>query len=84
MLMGFEEKYERWKRTRAEVEVPDDFAERVMGSIHRVPRRVWVSLLHRSAVAVGQSRIVQAAAAALAVAVCVLRIGGILAIFIPS
>jgi hypothetical protein len=70
MLMGFEDKYDRWKRTRAEVEVPDDFAERVMASIHQVPRR--------------QSRIVQAAAAALAVAVCVLRIGGILAIFIPS
>ena len=81
--MGCEEKYERWKRTRAEVEVPDDFAERVMASVHQLPQRGGTSLLRRWIMAVGQSRIVQATATALALAVCVLRIGGILAIFVP-
>lgn len=82
--MGCEEKYDRWTRARAEAEVPADFAERVMASIHQVPRHTRVSLLRRWAMAVGQSRIVQAAATALALAVCVLRIGGILAIFVPN
>lgn len=82
--MGFEEQYENWKRTRAQVEVPGDFAVRVMASVHRTRRRIWVSLLRRAAVAVAQSRIMRAVATALALTVCILRIGGILTIFIPS
>jgi hypothetical protein len=81
--MDHEEQYERWKQSRAQVDVPDDFADRVMTSIHQTRQRAWWSVLYRVALAVGRSRIARAAAASLAVAVCLLRIGSALAIFIP-
>ena len=82
--MGFEEKYEHWRRTRAQVEVPGAFADRVMASIHRNKRQIWVSWLHKSKVAVVRSRTFRVIAATLALAVCAFRIGGMLAVFIPS
>ena len=81
--MGFEEKYEHWRRTRAQVEVPGAFADRVMASIHRTRQRTWWAAVYGVALAVGRSRIARAAAASLAVVVCLLRIGSTLAIFIP-
>jgi len=82
--MGHKEDYERWKQTRAKVEVPGDFADRVMASIHRTRQRAWWSLFRLLALAAGRSLFMRVAATSLALAVCLLRIGGILAIFIPS
>lgn len=81
--MGFDEQYERWKRTRAKVDMPADFADRVMRSLSLTPEPVRLARLQRTAVALGKSPLVQTAATALALAVCLLRIGSVLAIFIP-
>ena len=81
--MDYQEQYERWKQTRAQADVPGDFADRVMASIHRTRQRTWWAAVYGVALAVGRSRIARAAAASLAVVVCLLRIGSTLAIFIP-
>ena len=57
--MGNEEQYELWRRQRSKVDIPDDFANRVMMSIHQARRRVWWSVLHKLAMVAGRSRIVR-------------------------
>ncbi len=81
--MGHEEPYDSWKRQRAKVAAPDDFADRVMASIHGARQRAWWLLLHRIAVAAARSKFLRAALCSLALAVWMARIGIILVIFIP-
>lgn len=76
--------YELWRKQRSPVEVPDDFADRVMTSIHQARRRAWWTLLKQLTLIAGRSRIVRASCYALAFAVWMLRVASILAIFIPS
>ena len=78
-----EDQYELWRRQRSKVKVPDDFAQRVMMSIHRSRRRAWWSLLKQLALLAGRSRIVRAGCYSLAFAVWMLRVASIFAIFIP-
>ena len=81
--MGWEEPYESWKRQRAQVPPPGDFADRVMTSIHRTRREAWRLLLYRLAAAARRSWVLRAAVCSLALAVWMARIGIILAIFVP-
>lgn len=82
--MGNEEQYELWRRQRSKVDIPDDFANRVMMSIHQARRRVWWSVLHKLAMVAGRSRIVRTGLFALAFAVWIMRVASVCAIFIPS
>ena len=75
--------YDAWRKRRASVEVPPDFTERVMTSIHSTRRRAWWLLLHRIAAAAVRSRLLRAVACSLALAVWMARMGIILAIFVP-
>jgi hypothetical protein len=86
--MDFEkEEYEKqiqlWKCRRSEVEVPADFANKVMASVRgaRILRRwIW---LQRVKAAFGRSRFLQTAVYLAAVAFLVLRLAALFAIFVP-
>jgi hypothetical protein len=86
--MDFEkEEYEKqiqlWKCRRSEVEVPADFANKVMASVqgaHILRERIW---LQRVKAALGRSRILQTAVYLAAVALLVLRLAALFAIFVP-
>lgn len=81
--MGWEEPYESWKRQRAGVSPPGDFADRVMASIHGTRRQVWWLMFYRLTAAAGRSWVLRAAVCSLALAVWMTRIGIVLAIFVP-
>jgi hypothetical protein len=79
----YERQFQSWKRRRAEADVPADFADKVMASVHgaRIFRRwIW---LQRVSAAFGRSRLLQTGVYLAAVALLVLRLGALLAIFIP-
>jgi hypothetical protein len=82
--MGHKEQYELWKEQRAKVEVPGDFAERVMTSIHQARERVWWLWLKQLTMVAGRSRIVRASVYSLAFAVWMMRVASLFAIFSPS
>jgi hypothetical protein len=65
--------YEAWKRRRADVPVPDDFADRVLAGLRRRHGR---SLLG--------ARLARIGLGSLAGAVCLLRIVQILALFLAG
>ena len=78
-----EEQYESWKKQRATVEVSDDFAQRVMTSIHERRRLTAYFLVRSLMAAAGRVGFVRAGVCLLALTVWVMRIGSILAIFVP-
>lgn len=81
--MGYEEPYESWKSARAKVAVPDDFADRVMASVHEARQQTrWLPTAGIAAT-ISRSRLLWAAACSLALAVWIARIGIILTIFVP-
>jgi len=82
--MRHEEQYELWKRQRSKVEVPDDFVDRVMVSIHQTRQRAWWILLKQLTLVAGRSRTVRAGVYCLALAVWMMRVASLFAIFIPS
>jgi hypothetical protein len=81
--MKSEEQYESWKRHRAKVEAPNDFADRVMESVHHAQRLTTYLFLQSLAAATGRSRFIRAGVCSVALAVWMMRIGSILAIFVP-
>jgi len=82
--MRDKDQYELWREQRSKVEIPDDFAERVMISIHQTRQRAWWSLLKQLTMIAGRSRIVRAGCYSLAFAVWMMRVASIFAIFSPS
>ena len=79
----YEKQFQSWKCRRAEVQVPADFANKVMASVHGacvLRRRIW---LQRVKAALGRSRFLQAAVYLAAVTFLVLRLAALLAIFVP-
>lgn len=81
--MEYEEPYESWKRARAKVVVPNDFADRVMASIHDARQQTRWLLIARIAATIARSRLLRATVCSLALAVWIARIGIILTIFVP-
>ena len=81
--MGWEEQYESWKKQRAKVEVPIDFTDRVMASVHQARQRMWWFVLQRLATVAWRSKIVRTSICSLALIVYLVRVGSLLAIFIP-
>jgi hypothetical protein len=83
--MKSDDAFEQWKSSRTAIDVPADFADRVMGSIeqwdaaHR--RRHGLQAL---VLAVLASRLGRVAIWSLACAACVARVGAILALFVPA
>jgi hypothetical protein len=79
----YEKQFQAWKSRRAEAEVPADFADKVMASVHgtRILRR-WIWLEQVKA-AFGRSRFLQTGVYLAAVAFLVLRLAALLAIFVP-
>jgi hypothetical protein len=79
----YEKQFQSWKCRRAEADVPADFADKVMASVHgaRILRR-WIWLQWVKA-AFGRSRFLQTVVYLAAVAFLVLRLAALLAIFVP-
>jgi hypothetical protein len=81
--MDYEKKYESWKKRRAGPAVPADFTDRVMASVHRARViKTWI-VMQRLKKAFGRSKSLQIAVYSAALAFWFLRMGTILAIFIP-
>jgi hypothetical protein len=79
----YEKQFQLWKCRRAEVEVPTDFANKVMASVQGVHiLRGWI-WLQRVKAAFGRSRFLQTAVYLAAVALLVLRLAALFAIFFP-
>ena len=78
-----EEQYESWKQHRANIAVPNDFADRVMESVHHTRRLTAYLLLQSLVTATAQSRFIRAGVCSVALVVWMMRIGSILAIFVP-
>lgn len=79
--MKYEEQYDRWRKRRTNVPVPAGFADRVMASVHQRRQRVWWLVVQQVAAAMVRSRLACAAAGSLAIAVWLIRIAAILAVF---
>lgn len=78
-----EQQYESWKRQRANIEVPDGFAEQVMASVHQT-RRVTAYLLMQSLLAsAGRSKFARAGVCSVALGIWFIRISALLTILIP-
>ncbi|MGO9107601.1 MAG: hypothetical protein ACLP9L_00065 [Thermoguttaceae bacterium] len=79
----YEKQFQSWKGRRSKVEVPADFANKVMASVHgvRILRRwIW---MQRVKAAFGRSRFLQTAVYLAAVALLILRLAVLFAIFVP-
>jgi hypothetical protein len=79
----YEKRFHSWKCRRSEVEVPADFANKVMASVQGIRilrRRIWV---RRVKAAFGRSRFLQTAVYLAAVAFALLRLAALFSIFIP-
>ncbi len=81
--MDFEKRYELWKKSRAEADVPDGFADRVMASIHGTRMQLGLEFLQKLGVAAAKSRILQTSAYPVAITFLLLRLVALLAFFIP-
>jgi hypothetical protein len=81
--MDYEKKYEVWKKRWTEPVVPVDFADRVMASVHRSQViKSWI-VMQRLKQAFTRSKSLQIAVYSAALAFWFLRMGALLAIFIP-
>jgi hypothetical protein len=79
----YEKQFQSWKCRRSAVEVPADFANKVMASVQGariIRRRIW---LQRVKAAFGRSRFLQTAVYLAAAALLVLRLAALFAIFVP-
>jgi hypothetical protein len=75
--------YEAWKQRRAEIPVSDDFADRVMASLHRWeqrPSRRLVRVLH----ALSRSSAIRVGVCSLACAAGLLRILQVIVLFLAE
>jgi hypothetical protein len=78
-----EKQFESWKRRRAAADVPSDFADRVMASVHRThiaETWLWMQRVKR---AFSRSTALQTAVYLAALAFFVLRVAALFAIFVP-
>jgi len=83
--MESNDRYESWKRRRAEIEVPAEFADRVLAAVmeqekkkrHRFALRAWLA-------AVLFSRAGKVGLCTLAGLVCVLRLMHVVVVFLPQ
>ena len=66
------------------IEVPDDFADRVIGAIHGTRRYRFQLFLLKLAAMAARSRTLRVGIFVFGLAVSLSRLGSILAIFIPS
>ena len=82
MRMDYEKQYESWKKRRAEVEVPAGFADRVITSIHQTRSQFWLMLFQRMGAIAARSKIFKAAIYSLALAIWLIRLVALFAIFI--
>ena len=73
--------YETWKQRRAEVPVPDDFADRVMASLRREQRPGWLAELLRG---LFRSPVFRVGVCSLACAAGLLRILQVVALFLAE
>jgi hypothetical protein len=84
-MMESNDRYQSWKRRRAELEVPPDFADRVLAAVadqekkgrHRFALRAWLA-------AVLFSRAGKLGLCTLAGLVCVLRVMHVVVVFLPQ
>jgi hypothetical protein len=81
--MDYEKLYDSWRRQRAETDVPPDFADRVMLSLRRTRLQSWLRLWRKMRAIAANSKILRAAIYSLAIAIWLMRLGALFAIFIP-
>jgi hypothetical protein len=84
-MMEPNDRYQSWKRRRAEIEVPADFADRIMAAVtaheknpsQRFAIRAWLAT-------VLFSRVGKVGLCTLAGLVCVLRVMHVVVVFLPQ
>jgi hypothetical protein len=84
-MMESNDRYQSWKRRQAEIEVPANFADRILAAVmehentkrHRFALRAWLA-------AVLLSRAGKVGLCTLAVLVCVLRVMHVVVVFLPQ
>lgn len=79
--MPSDEQYDLWKQSRMTSDVPDDFADRVMKSIHEYGQRSNQAYLRGLFVVVLASRIGKTAICLGAALACIVRIVHVFSIF---
>jgi hypothetical protein len=82
--MNAEERYESWKRRRAEVPVPEEFADRVMAALKGLPRPGYPSASWRRLVVWFSPRASKVGLCALAGLALAYRMLNLIALFIPQ
>jgi hypothetical protein len=80
--MDYEKLYESWRRQRAEADVPPDFADRVMLSLRRTRLQFWLRLWRKMRATAAGSKLLRTAIYSLAIAIWLMRLGALFAIFI--
>lgn len=78
-----EELYESWKRSRANIEPPADFADRVMTSIHQTRRLAVYLTLQSLTTTLLRSRVAQTSVCSVAIGIWLVRVCALLTILIP-
>ena len=79
--MPGDEIYERWRKARADVQVPDGFADRVVVAVELRDRDARETVLRGLLVAIAASRLVRLAIFSIAGAACLARIGCLVSTF---
>ena len=79
----YEKQFQLWKRWRAEAEVPEDFADRVMASVHGTHILQRWDWLRRAKAVFERSKLLQAGVYLAAVTFLMMRLVALLAILIP-
>ena len=80
--MSQDNRYELWKRSRADTNVPGGFADRVMGVIHDAGNSSRQRLLERFLLAVLATRMGRAAVCVSASALFIVRIAHLFSLFV--
>ena len=81
-MMGNDELYETWKRARSSSEVPEGFADAVMGSVLALTTRRRRASLREFLVRLVSSKPGRVAACLFAGVVCVFRMTQVLSVFL--
>ena len=82
--MPQEDRYELWKRSRANTNVPDGFADRVMESVHETGVRGHQRLVGRLLLAVLATRSGRATVCVSAVVLFMVRVAHVFALFVAT
>ena len=82
--MPQEDRYESWKRSRANTNVPDGFADRVMESVHETGAGGHQRMVGRLLLAILATRLGRATVCVSAVVLFIVRVAHLFALFVTT